>query len=61
MARYISHTHWDCDFFFFLSKTTMSTLEDQFVAEEAQMAAEEAEFVKWKAELARLWKDAQEE
>ena len=39
----------------------MSTLEEQFVAEEAQMAVEEAKFTRRKAELARLWKEAQEE
>ena len=39
----------------------MSTLEEQFMEEEAQMAVEEAEFTRWKAELARLWKEAQEE
>ena len=47
--------------FFFLSQTTMSSINEQFVAEAARMAAVEAELVKQKAELVRLWKVAVEE
>ena len=47
--------------FFFLSQNTMLTLKEQFMAEEARMATEEAGFVRWKAKLARLQKEAQEE
>ena len=39
----------------------MSTLEEQFAAEEAWMVEEEAQFARRKAELARLQKEAQEE
>ena len=38
-------------FFLFLSSTTMSSINDQFAAEEARMAAEEAGLVEWRAEL----------
>ena len=41
-------------FFFFLSQTTMFTIKDQFVAEEAHMAVAEAGLAKQRAELARL-------
>ena len=39
----------------------MSTLKDQFAAEEAWMAKAEANLAKEKVVLARLWKEAQEE
>ena len=39
----------------------MSTIEDQFAAEEACMATAEAELAEWRAELGRLWKVAEEE
>ena len=47
--------------FFFLSQTTMSTIDDQFMAEEAHMAAMEAKLAKQRVESARLWKAAEEE
>ena len=48
-------------FFFFLSPTTMSTIKDQFAAEEACMATEEeAKLVEWRAELVCLQRVAME-
>ena len=47
--------------FFFLSSTTMSTLEDQIAAEEAHIAEEMTDFEKQKVELGLLWKAVKEE
>ena len=48
-------------FFLFLSPTTMSSIKDQFVAEEARMATEEAELVEWRAAAEKARQEAEEE